>query len=182
MAMSVRPSWSRPGRTASTCLPSRASRSPGYGRGPYRSGPHTCRHLEALLAADAWVDCPTVLVSDVIEPLGLQHAKDLEKVVYIVFSTRKHQAGAQALLSILLVISAKVKYHQSTSLFNLTVTLNIDGGKYTIEMVRRGPRSYTFRMNNPKIEAEIHSLRLGGLLMQLALSFLNLLRIGDCTE
>ncbi|KAL5226002.1 hypothetical protein ABZP36_012641 [Zizania latifolia] len=53
------------------------------------------------------------------------------------------------------------------SLVNLTVTLNIEGSKYTIETVRRGPRSYTLRMNGSEIEAEIHSLRDGGLLMQL---------------
>ncbi|XP_015697314.2 acetyl-CoA carboxylase 1 [Oryza brachyantha] len=53
------------------------------------------------------------------------------------------------------------------SLVNLTVTLNIEGSKYTIETVRRGPRSYILRMNGSEIEAEIHSLRDGGLLMQL---------------
>ncbi|KAG8091440.1 hypothetical protein GUJ93_ZPchr0012g20998 [Zizania palustris] len=53
------------------------------------------------------------------------------------------------------------------SLVNLTVTLNIEGSKYTIETVRRGPRSYTLRLNGSEIEAEIHSLRDGGLLMQL---------------
>ncbi|XP_062200626.1 acetyl-CoA carboxylase 1-like [Phragmites australis] len=53
------------------------------------------------------------------------------------------------------------------SLVNLTVTLNIEGSKYTIETVRGGPRSYKLRMNGSEIEAEIHSLRDGGLLMQL---------------
>ncbi|KAL5230766.1 hypothetical protein ABZP36_029542 [Zizania latifolia] len=53
------------------------------------------------------------------------------------------------------------------SLVNLTVTLNIEGSKYTIETVKRGPRSYTLRMNGSELEAEIHSLRDGGLLMQL---------------
>lgn len=53
------------------------------------------------------------------------------------------------------------------SLVNLTVTLNIEGSKYTIETVRGGPRSYKLRINESEIEAEIHSLRDGGLLMQL---------------
>lgn len=53
------------------------------------------------------------------------------------------------------------------SLVNLTVTLNIEGSKYTIETVRGGPRSYKLRMNGSEIETEIHSLRDGGLLMQL---------------
>ncbi|OQU91942.1 hypothetical protein SORBI_3001G262400 [Sorghum bicolor] len=53
------------------------------------------------------------------------------------------------------------------SLVNLSVTLNIEGNKYTIETVRGGPRSYKLRMNGSEIEAEIHSLRDGGLLMQL---------------
>lgn len=33
-------------------------------------------------------------------------------------------------------------------------------------MVRRGPGSYRLRMNESEIEAEIHTLRDGGLLMQ----------------
>ncbi|KAG2549530.1 hypothetical protein PVAP13_9KG357200 [Panicum virgatum] len=53
------------------------------------------------------------------------------------------------------------------SLVNLTVTLNIEGSKHTVETVRGGPRSYKLRMNGSEIEAEIHSLRDGGLLMQL---------------
>ncbi|VAH23018.1 unnamed protein product [Triticum turgidum subsp. durum] len=53
------------------------------------------------------------------------------------------------------------------SLVNLTVTLNIEGIKYMIETVRGGPRSYRLRINDSEIEAEIHSLRDGGLLMQL---------------
>uniref|UniRef100_A0A8R7RE32 biotin carboxylase n=3 Tax=Triticum TaxID=4564 RepID=A0A8R7RE32_TRIUA len=53
------------------------------------------------------------------------------------------------------------------SLVNLTVTLNIEGIKYMIEIVRGGPRSYRLRINDSEIEAEIHSLRDGGLLMQL---------------
>ncbi|KAG0449700.1 hypothetical protein HPP92_027132 [Vanilla planifolia] len=53
------------------------------------------------------------------------------------------------------------------SLVNSTVSLNIEGSKYTIEMVRGGPGSYKLRMNGSEIEAEIHTLRDGGLLMQL---------------
>ncbi|RZC49276.1 hypothetical protein C5167_017697 [Papaver somniferum] len=53
------------------------------------------------------------------------------------------------------------------SLVNSQVSLNIEGSKYTVDMVRGGPRSYKLRMNQSEIEAEIHSLRDGGLLMQL---------------
>lgn len=53
------------------------------------------------------------------------------------------------------------------SLVNSNVTLNIEGSKYTIEMIRGGPGSYRLRMNGSEVEAEIHTLRDGGLLMQL---------------
>ncbi|CAN0920072.1 Acetyl-CoA carboxylase 1 [Linum grandiflorum] len=53
------------------------------------------------------------------------------------------------------------------SLVNSQVSLNIEGSKYTIDMVRGGPGSYRLRMNGSEIEAEIHTLRDGGLLMQL---------------
>ncbi|CAI9116352.1 OLC1v1017472C1 [Oldenlandia corymbosa var. corymbosa] len=53
------------------------------------------------------------------------------------------------------------------SLVNSQVSLNIEGSKYTISMVRGGPGSYRLRMNKSEIEAEIHTLRDGGLLMQL---------------
>ncbi|KAL0352310.1 UNVERIFIED_CONTAM: Acetyl-CoA carboxylase 1 [Sesamum calycinum] len=56
-------------------------------------------------------------------------------------------------------------YH--ISLVNSQVSLNIEGSKYTINMVRGGPGSYRLRMNDSEIEAEIHTLRDGGLLMQL---------------
>ncbi|MQM19485.1 hypothetical protein Taro_052489 [Colocasia esculenta] len=58
------------------------------------------------------------------------------------------------------------------SLINSQVSLNIEGSKYTvisiapIDMVRGGPRSYKLRLNGSEIEAEIHTLRDGGLLMQ----------------
>lgn len=38
-------------------------------------------------------------------------------------------------------------------------------------MVRGGPGSYTLRMNDSEIEAEIHTLRDGGLLMQASFFF-----------
>ncbi|KAJ4950118.1 hypothetical protein NE237_026950 [Protea cynaroides] len=53
------------------------------------------------------------------------------------------------------------------SLVSSQVSLNIEGSKYTIEMVRGGPGNYRLRMNQSEIEAEIHTLRDGGLLMQL---------------
>ncbi|XP_062099435.1 acetyl-CoA carboxylase 1-like isoform X1 [Humulus lupulus] len=53
------------------------------------------------------------------------------------------------------------------SLVHSQVALNIEGSKYTIDMVRGGPGSYRLRMNESEIEAEIHTLRDGGLLMQL---------------
>lgn len=53
------------------------------------------------------------------------------------------------------------------SLVSSQVSLNIEGSKYTIDMVRGGPGSYRLRMNQSEIEAEIHTLRDGGLLMQL---------------
>ncbi|CAA0843383.1 Acetyl-CoA carboxylase 1, partial [Striga hermonthica] len=53
------------------------------------------------------------------------------------------------------------------SLVNSQVSLNIEGSKYTINMVRGGPGSYKLRMNDSEVEAEIHTLRDGGLLMQL---------------
>ncbi|KAK9983391.1 hypothetical protein SO802_032916 [Lithocarpus litseifolius] len=53
------------------------------------------------------------------------------------------------------------------SLVHSQVSLNIEGSKYTIDMVRGGLGSYRLRMNDSEIEAEIHTLRDGGLLMQL---------------
>ncbi|XP_031392733.1 acetyl-CoA carboxylase 1-like [Punica granatum] len=53
------------------------------------------------------------------------------------------------------------------SLVNSQVSLNIEGSKYTIDRVRGGPGSYRLKMNESEIEAEIHTLRDGGLLMQL---------------
>ncbi|CAL5428747.1 unnamed protein product [Camellia sinensis] len=42
-----------------------------------------------------------------------------------------------------------------------------EGSKYTIDMVRGGPGSYRLKINQSEIEVEIHTLRDGGLLMQL---------------
>ncbi|KAL2503796.1 Acetyl-CoA carboxylase 1 [Abeliophyllum distichum] len=53
------------------------------------------------------------------------------------------------------------------SLVNSQVSLNIEGSKYTLNMVRGGPGSYRLGMNDSEIVAEIHTLRDGGLLMQL---------------
>nr|ACZ50637.1 homomeric acetyl-CoA carboxylase [Arachis hypogaea] len=53
------------------------------------------------------------------------------------------------------------------SLVHSQVSLNIEGSKYTIDMVRGGSGSYRLRMNQSEVEAEIHTLRDGGLLMQL---------------
>ncbi|XP_054796887.1 acetyl-CoA carboxylase 1-like [Prosopis cineraria] len=53
------------------------------------------------------------------------------------------------------------------SLVHSQVSLNIEGSKYMINMSRGGPGSYRLRMNESEIEAEIHTLRDGGLLMQL---------------
>ncbi|KAF7829912.1 acetyl-CoA carboxylase 1-like [Senna tora] len=52
------------------------------------------------------------------------------------------------------------------SLVHSQVSLNIEGSKYTINMVRGGSGSYKLKMNQSEIEAEIHTLRDGGLLMQ----------------
>uniref|UniRef100_A0A0D6R0K3 Uncharacterized protein n=1 Tax=Araucaria cunninghamii TaxID=56994 RepID=A0A0D6R0K3_ARACU len=56
---------------------------------------------------------------------------------------------------------------KNISLVNSIVSLNIEGSKYTIEMIRGGPGSYRLRLNQSGVEAEIHTLRDGGLLMQL---------------
>ncbi|KAL5714796.1 acetyl-coenzyme-A carboxylase [Ranunculus cassubicifolius] len=53
------------------------------------------------------------------------------------------------------------------SLVHSQISLNIEGSKYTIDLVKGGPRSYRLRMNQSEVEAEIHTLRDGGLLMQL---------------
>ncbi|EPS71957.1 hypothetical protein M569_02801, partial [Genlisea aurea] len=57
------------------------------------------------------------------------------------------------------------------SLVSSVVSLNIEGSKYTITMTRGGPGSYRLKMNDSEIEAEIHTLRDGGLLMQACFLF-----------
>ncbi|OIV96706.1 hypothetical protein TanjilG_09248 [Lupinus angustifolius] len=47
------------------------------------------------------------------------------------------------------------------SLVHAQVSLNIEGSKYTIDMIRGGSGSYRLRMNESEIEAEIHTLRDG---------------------
>ncbi|XP_010461353.1 PREDICTED: acetyl-CoA carboxylase 1-like [Camelina sativa] len=53
------------------------------------------------------------------------------------------------------------------SLVHSQVSLNIEGTKYPIDVVRGGSGSYRLRMNNSEVVSEIHTLRDGGLLMQL---------------
>ncbi|EOA39468.1 hypothetical protein CARUB_v10008063mg [Capsella rubella] len=53
------------------------------------------------------------------------------------------------------------------SLVDSQVSLNIEGRKYTIVVVWGGSGTYRLRMNNSEVVAEIHTLRDGGLLMQL---------------
>ncbi|GAU24570.1 hypothetical protein TSUD_149110 [Trifolium subterraneum] len=47
------------------------------------------------------------------------------------------------------------------SLVHSQVSLSIEGSKYTIDMIRGGPGSYSLRLNQSVIEAEIHTLRDG---------------------
>ncbi|KAL9247543.1 hypothetical protein vseg_020966 [Gypsophila vaccaria] len=47
------------------------------------------------------------------------------------------------------------------------VSLNIEGSKYTVELMWGGSGRYTLTLNGSEIEAEVHTLRDGGLLMQL---------------
>ncbi|CAM6103862.1 unnamed protein product [Calypogeia fissa] len=56
---------------------------------------------------------------------------------------------------------------KSISLVNFQVSLNIEGSKYTVDLVKGGPGSYRLRLNGSVVEAEVHSLRDGGLLVQL---------------
>ncbi|GFY96498.1 acetyl-CoA carboxylase 1 [Actinidia rufa] len=47
------------------------------------------------------------------------------------------------------------------SLVNSHISLNIEGSKYTIDMVRGGAGSYRLMMNESEVEVEIHTLRDG---------------------
>ncbi|XP_062184107.1 acetyl-CoA carboxylase 2-like isoform X3 [Phragmites australis] len=53
------------------------------------------------------------------------------------------------------------------SLINSTISLNIEGKKYTIETLRTGHGSYRLRMNASAMETNVQTLCDGGLLMQL---------------
>ncbi|BBN00335.1 acetyl-CoA carboxylase / biotin carboxylase 1 [Marchantia polymorpha subsp. ruderalis] len=53
------------------------------------------------------------------------------------------------------------------SLVSFQVTLNIEGYKYTVDMTKGGPGSYRLVLNQSEVEAEVHTLRDGGLLVQL---------------
>ncbi|TXG48287.1 hypothetical protein EZV62_027581 [Acer yangbiense] len=57
-------------------------------------------------------------------------------------------------------------FRKHMSLVNSQVSLNNEGSKNSIDMVRGGHGSYRSRMNESGIEAEIHTLCDGGLLMQ----------------
>ncbi|KAF9589321.1 hypothetical protein IFM89_022648 [Coptis chinensis] len=47
------------------------------------------------------------------------------------------------------------------SLVHSQVSLNIEGSKYTIDIVKGGPRSFKLRMNQSEVEAEIQTLHCG---------------------
>ncbi|XP_024517260.1 acetyl-CoA carboxylase 1 isoform X1 [Selaginella moellendorffii] len=55
---------------------------------------------------------------------------------------------------------------KNISLVNFRTSLNIDGSKYTMELTKGGPGTYRLNMNNSRVEAEVHTLRDGGLLVQ----------------
>ncbi|KAL2653562.1 hypothetical protein R1flu_021690 [Riccia fluitans] len=56
---------------------------------------------------------------------------------------------------------------KNISLVNFQVSLNIEGNKYTVDMTKGGPGSYRIKLNKSEVEAEVHTLRDGGLLVQL---------------
>eukprot|EP00850_Spirogloea_muscicola_P017414 SM000149S01349 [mRNA] locus=s149:208717:222851:+ [translate_table: standard] len=53
------------------------------------------------------------------------------------------------------------------SLVNFRVVLSIDGSKYTLEVTKKGGGSYSVQLNQSWVDAEVHILRDGGLLVQL---------------
>ncbi|KAH7276946.1 hypothetical protein KP509_39G027900 [Ceratopteris richardii] len=53
------------------------------------------------------------------------------------------------------------------SLVSFQIALNIEGSKYTVDLVRGAPGSYRLRLNNSQVEADFYTLRDGGLLIQL---------------
>ncbi|KAG0579665.1 hypothetical protein KC19_4G115000 [Ceratodon purpureus] len=56
---------------------------------------------------------------------------------------------------------------KNISLVNFQISLNIDGTKYNMELTKGGPGSYLLRLNKSEVHAEAHTLRDGGLLVQL---------------
>ncbi|XP_024374276.1 acetyl-CoA carboxylase 1 [Physcomitrium patens] len=56
---------------------------------------------------------------------------------------------------------------KNISLVNFHISLNIDGIKYNMELTKGGPGSYLLRLNKSEVHAEAHTLRDGGLLVQL---------------
>eukprot|EP00250_Pteridium_aquilinum_P007836 c17476_g1_i1 orf=321-7031(+) len=56
---------------------------------------------------------------------------------------------------------------KNISLVNFQISLNIEGSKYTIDLIRGAPGSYRLRLNSSEAEADFYTLRDGGLLIQL---------------
>lgn len=56
---------------------------------------------------------------------------------------------------------------KNISLVNFQIALNIEGSKYTIDLIRGAPGSYRLRLNSSEVEADFYTLRDGGLLIQL---------------
>jgi len=55
---------------------------------------------------------------------------------------------------------------QNISLVDFQISLNIEGIKYNVELTKGGPGSYLLRLNKSEVHAEAHTLRDGGLLVQ----------------
>eukprot|EP00850_Spirogloea_muscicola_P021958 SM000269S09913 [mRNA] locus=s269:25943:40084:- [translate_table: standard] len=53
------------------------------------------------------------------------------------------------------------------SLVKFRIVLSIDGSKYTLEVTKKGGGSYSVQLNQSWVDAEVHILRDGGLLVQL---------------
>ncbi|MCO5565015.1 hypothetical protein L7F22_018685 [Adiantum nelumboides] len=56
---------------------------------------------------------------------------------------------------------------KNISLVNFQISLNIEGSKYTIDLVRGALGSYRLELNKSQVEADFYTLRDGGLLIQL---------------
>ncbi|TXG48286.1 hypothetical protein EZV62_027580 [Acer yangbiense] len=98
------------------------------------------------------------------EVLGKDENSVWKKKREIQTSNLGHAEGETPLV-VTAVGDMKVK-EQHMSLVNSQVSLNNEGSKNSIDMVRGGHGSYRSRMNESGIEAEIHTLCDGGLLMQ----------------